>query len=99
MTKPVPHLPVETLSTIIFCLQRCITNVNHELHEAIVSVINGCSMALKTRQQNSNPLMRARGMDGNALNQTVFAGQLYGHGVDQLQSLGTNLSNMSLAGK
>ncbi|XP_019755712.2 CCR4-NOT transcription complex subunit 1 isoform X2 [Dendroctonus ponderosae] len=99
LTKPVPHLPVETLSTIIFCLQRCITNVNPELHEAIVSVINGCSMALKSRQQNSNPLMRARGMDGNAMNQTVFAGQLYGHaGVEQLQNLGTNLSNMTLAG-
>ncbi|XP_066142150.1 CCR4-NOT transcription complex subunit 1 isoform X1 [Euwallacea fornicatus] len=100
LAKPVP-LPVETLTTLILCLQRCITSINisPECQEAILNVINACSMVLKSRQQ-SNALMRNRGLDAS-LNPSLFAtGQIYGHaGVEQqMQGLGTNLSNLTLAG-
>lgn len=97
LAKPVP-LPVETLTTLILCLQRCMSNVSPECQEAIVSIINSCSMVLKSRQQSNNTLMRGRSIDAG-LNPSLFAGQLYGHaGVEQLQNLSTNLSNMTLAG-
>ncbi|XP_030756048.1 CCR4-NOT transcription complex subunit 1 isoform X2 [Sitophilus oryzae] len=92
------QLPADTLTTMMVCLQRCMNNVSPECQEAIIAVINSCSMLLKTRQQNPNALVRSRGID-TTLNPSVFAGQLYNHaGVDQIQSLGTNLTNLNLAG-
>ncbi|XP_076264687.1 CCR4-NOT transcription complex subunit 1 isoform X3 [Rhynchophorus ferrugineus] len=90
------QLPSDTLTTMIVCLQRCANNVSPECQEAIIGIINSCTMLLKSRQQN--PLIRSRGMDAS-LNPSVFANQIYNHGaVDQIQNLGTNLTNLNLAG-
>ncbi|CAG9761528.1 unnamed protein product [Ceutorhynchus assimilis] len=96
LTKPVP-LPVETLTTLILCLQPCMSSVSPECQEAIINVLNNCSMVLKSRQQSSNALMRNRAMDAG-INPSLFAGQLYSHAGVDIQNLGNSLSNMTLAG-
>lgn len=99
LLKAIP-LPTETLTTLVLCLQRCVTNMNvsPDCQEAIVNVVNTCTMVLKSRQQNN--LLRGRALD-TSLNPSLFPGPMYGHtGVDQqLQGLGTNLSNLTLAGQ
>ncbi|KAL1517994.1 hypothetical protein ABEB36_001684 [Hypothenemus hampei] len=103
LAKPI-SVPVDSLAPLIMCLQRCVSSVSPECQEAILSVLNNCSLILKSRQQQQqqqqpgNALLRGRGIEAG-LNPPLFTGQLYNHGVDQqLQNLGTSLSNMTLAG-
>lgn len=74
-------------------------NISPDCQEAIVNVVNTCTMLLKSRQQSNNALLR-RGID-SSLNPSLFPAPMYGHtGVEQqLQGLGTNLSNLTLAGQ
>ncbi|XP_060519791.1 CCR4-NOT transcription complex subunit 1 isoform X2 [Cylas formicarius] len=98
LTKVVP-LPTETLSTMMLCLQRSMTNVSPECSDAIVALITSCTLFLKSRQQQQqqpNALLRGRAMEAG-INPSVFASQLYNHtGVDPIQSLGTSLGNINL---
>ncbi|KAG5879168.1 hypothetical protein JTB14_029970 [Gonioctena quinquepunctata] len=97
LTKVVP-LPTETLTTMIVCLQRCMNNVTPDCQEAILTVVNNCTLIVKSRQQQQPTILRSRGMD-SGINPSVFAGQLYNHsGVDSVPGLSSNLANMSLTG-
>lgn len=96
LTKVVP-LPTETLTTIVVCLQRCMNTVGPDCQEAILTIVNNCTLLLKSRQQQPT-MIRSRAIEG-AINPSVFAGQLYNHtGVDPIAGLSTNLANINLAG-
>ncbi|KAJ8915845.1 hypothetical protein NQ315_004658 [Exocentrus adspersus] len=96
LTKVAP-LPTETLTTIVVCLQRCMNNVGPDCQEAIITIVNNCTLLLKSRQQQPT-ILRSRAIEG-AINPSVFAGQLYNHtGVDPIAGLSTNLANINLGG-
>ncbi|XP_023027069.1 CCR4-NOT transcription complex subunit 1 isoform X2 [Leptinotarsa decemlineata] len=98
ITKVAP-LPIETLSTMVLCLQKCMNSVNPDCHEAILTIVNTCTLIVKSRQQQQQPtILRSRGMD-SGINPSVFAGQLYNHsGVDSVPGLSSNLAGINLAG-
>lgn len=96
LTKVAP-IPTETLTTIVVCLQRCMNTVGPDCQEAILTIVNNCTLLLKSRQQQPT-ILRSRAIEG-AINPSVFAGQLYNHtGVDPIAGLSTNLANINLAG-
>lgn len=95
MTKA-SSLPNETLTTIMFCLQSCMSSVSPECQEAIINVNNGCTILLKSRQQPT--LVRSRGVEG-PFSVSAMSGQLYNHsGVDTIPGLTTNLASMTISG-
>ncbi|CAH1997116.1 unnamed protein product [Acanthoscelides obtectus] len=99
LNKLVP-LPTETLTTMMVCLQRCMTSVSPECQEAVVNIVTHCSLILKSRQQQQPPnLMRGRGVETGAINPSVFAGQLYNHSaIDTIPGLNSNLAGLNLTG-
>ncbi|KAJ8950014.1 hypothetical protein NQ318_002425 [Aromia moschata] len=97
LTKVAP-LPTETLTTMMVCLQRCMTNVSPDCQEAILTIVSNCTLILKSRQQQQPTILRSRAIDGT-INPSVFGGQIFNHtAVDPIPGLSTNLGNMSLAG-
>lgn len=100
MTKVVP-LPTETVTTMIVCLQRCVTNVSPDTQEAIVAIVGHCSLMVKSRQQQQQQqqptILRSRGLE-SGMNPSIFASQLYNHSaVDSISGLNSSLANMSIA--
>ncbi|KAL3275904.1 hypothetical protein HHI36_020639 [Cryptolaemus montrouzieri] len=94
MTKVAP-LPSETIATMILCLQNSISSVATDCQEAIMTVMNNCSMLMKSRQQPT--ILRSR-VD-NSFNPSALAGQIYNHtAVESIPGLSTNLANMNLGG-
>ncbi|KAK9891930.1 hypothetical protein WA026_017413 [Henosepilachna vigintioctopunctata] len=91
----VAPLPTETITTMILCLQNSLNSVSLDCQEAIMTVINNCSIIMKSRQQPA--ILRSR--VENAFNPSALTGQIYNHtAVETIPGLSTNLANMSLGG-
>lgn len=104
LTKIAP-LPNDTLTTMVMCLQNCLSNVSPECHDAILSLVGSCTMLIKSRQQQQQPtaaaaaaaaaMLRSRGVEGAGIN-PFAAGQMFNHTVDGIPGLNTNLANLTL---
>lgn len=67
------QLPLETLHTMLTCLQACVNNIQQDLADAIVTMSNQCSILInKQRQQQQQtqappPGVLRRGLDTNLI--------------------------------
>lgn len=83
------QLPQETLATMLVVLQACARNVSQELSEAIVTMVNNCSLLLNSPRQPPPGVLRHRAMD-QTFNPFPTAP------VDPIANLGTSLAGINL---
>ncbi|XP_035741230.1 CCR4-NOT transcription complex subunit 1-like isoform X2 [Vespa mandarinia] len=92
------QLPQETLTTILACLQVCAGSVSQECSEAIMTMVQNCSLMLnKTTMSRPPPpgVLRHRGLE--PFNPATLGGQLFSSKqVDPLGNLSSSLASMGL---
>ncbi|XP_014599934.1 PREDICTED: CCR4-NOT transcription complex subunit 1 isoform X1 [Polistes canadensis] len=92
------QLPQETLTTILACLQVCAGSVSQECSEAIMTMVQNCSLMLNKSTMSRPPppgVLRHRGLE--PFNPATLGGQLFSSKqVDPLGNLSTSLASMGL---
>lgn len=92
------QLPGETVTTMLQCLQLCISNVQHDLSEAICAIISNCQNYLhsKNRQAMAGMTRQHRVLE-TPFNPGGLGGQLFApHNMDAVSTLAPNVANMNL---
>lgn len=93
------QLPQETLTTILACLQVCAGNVSQDCAEAIMTMVQNCSLMLSKGTMSRPPppgVLRHRGLE--PFNPATLSSQLFtSKQVDPLTNLGTSLASMGLS--
>ncbi|XP_012340948.1 CCR4-NOT transcription complex subunit 1 isoform X3 [Apis florea] len=92
------QLPQETLTTMLACLQVCAGSVSQECSEAIMTMVQNCSLMLSKSTMNRPPppgVLRHRGLE--PFNPATLGGQLFSSKqVDPLGNLSSSLASMGL---
>ncbi|XP_043501500.1 CCR4-NOT transcription complex subunit 1 isoform X2 [Polistes fuscatus] len=92
------QLPQETLTTILACLQVCAGSVSQECSDAIMAMVQNCSLMLNKSTMSRPPppgVLRHRGLE--PFNPATLGGQLFSSKqVDPLGNLSTSLASMGL---
>ncbi|XP_024942332.1 CCR4-NOT transcription complex subunit 1 isoform X6 [Cephus cinctus] len=92
------QLPQETLTTILACLQVCAGSVSQECSEAIMTMVQNCSLMLSKASMTRPPppgVLRHRGLE--PFNPATLGGQLFSSKqVDPLGNLSSSLASMGL---
>ncbi|KAG7189600.1 hypothetical protein KM043_017285 [Ampulex compressa] len=92
------QLPQETLTTILACLQVCAGSVSQECSEAIMTMVQNCSLMLSKSTMSRPPppgVLRHRGLE--PFNPATLGGQLFSSKqVDPLGNLNSSLAGLGL---